>query len=401
MLQIAWQDIRYGVRMLLKTPGVTLAALLMLALGIGVNTTLFSTVKTVLLSSLPYANPERLVTLASADHDTVNPITVSYGLVEDWKQRSRSFESIAVFRDWEPTQTGQSRPVVLKGLRISQNLLPMLGVSPVVGRNFLLEEDRPDRRYEVLLSFGFWMDKFGGNRNVVGSKIRLNEISYEIIGVLPANFEPLLFSSGTNPPQIWAPLGYDASLPMACRSCQHLRSAARLRGGVTIDSARAEMSTIATQLAKEFPNDYPLDSTVRVTALHTAIVGRISPILWLLMAATGFVLLITCANIANLMLVRAATRKREMAVRAALGAGRKRLLAQLLAEALLLTMVGGTAGVLVAVWGVSALQAWSPANIPRLEQVRVDSGVLLFSLVVSIGVGVLAGIYTGDAIGGV
>ncbi len=392
MLQIAWQDIRYGVRMLLKTPGVTLAALLMLALGIGVNTTLFSTVKTVLLSSLPYANPERLVTLASADHDTVNPITVSYGLVEDWKQRSRSFESIAVFRDWEPTQTGQSRPVVLKGLRISQNLLPMLGVSPVVGRNFLLEEDRPDRRYEVLLSFGFWMDKFGGNRNVVGSKIRLNEISYEIIGVLPANFEPLLFSSGTNPPQIWAPLGYDASLSMACRSCQHLRSAARLRGGVTIESARAEMNTIATQLAKEFPNDYPLDSTVRVTALHTAIVGRISSILWLLMAATGFVLLITCANIANLVLVRAATRQREMAVRAALGAGRKRLLAQLLAEALLLTIVGGTVGVLVAVWGVRALQAWSPANIPRLEQVRVDSGVLLFSLVVSIGVGVLAGI---------
>jgi putative ABC transport system permease protein len=392
MLQVAWHDVRYGMRMLLKTPGVTFAALLMLALGIGVNTTLFSTVKTVLLSSLPYSNPERLVTLASADHDTVNPITVSYGLREDWKQRSRSFESISLFRDWAPTETNQGQPEVLTASRISQNLLPMLGISPFLGRNFLPEEDRPDRRYEVLLSYGFWRDKFGGSREVIGSKIRLNETSYEIVGVLPANFEPLFFSAGAKAPQIWAPLGYDASQPIACRSCQHLRAVARLKSGVTIESARAEMNTIATQLAKEFPNDYPLDSSVRVTALHTAIVGRVSSMLWLLMAATGFVLLITCANIANLMLVRAATRRREMAVRAALGAGRKRLLAQLLAETLLLTVAGGAAGVLVAVWGVSALQSWSPTNIPRLEQVRVDSAVLSFSLAVSVLVGVLAGI---------
>ncbi len=392
MLQVLWHDVRYGMRMLLKTPGITLAALLMLALGIGVNTALFSTVKTVLLSALPYRSPERLVTLASADHDSVNPITVSYGLVDDWKQRSRSFESIALFRDWGPTETGQSKPEVLKGLRMSQNLLPMLGVVPVLGRNFLPEEDRPDRRYVVLLSYGLWESKFGARPEVIGSKIRLNDIPYEIVGVLPANFEPLLFSTGANPPEIWAPLGYDASLPMACRSCQHLRSVARLNSGVTIDSARAELNTIASQLAKEFPNDYPLDSSVRVMALHSAIVGRVSSMLWLLLAATGFVLLITCANIANLMLVRAATRRREMAVRAALGAGRKRLLVQLLAETLLLTMIGGAAGVLVAAWGVNALQAWGSVNIPRLDQVRVDSGVLFFSLSVSILVGVLAGI---------
>ncbi len=392
MLHVLWHDIRYGLRMLLKTPGVTLVALLMLALGIGANTALFSTVKTVLLSALPYNSPERLVALASADHDSVNPVNVSFGLVEDWKQRSRSFESIALFRDWGPTETGQSKPEVLRGLRISQNLLPMLGVSPELGRNFLPEEDRPDRRYVVLLSYGFWKNKFGGRREVVGSKIWLNETPYQIVGVLPEKFEPLLFSTGTNRPQIWAPLGYDASQPAACRSCQHLRSVARLKAGVTIDSVRAEMNTVATQLAKEFPDDYRADSFVRVTPLHTAIVGRVSSMLWLLLVATGFVLMITCANIANLMLVRTSTRRREMSVRAALGAGRKRLLAQLLAETLLLTTVAGVGGVLVAVWGVSALQAWGPVNIPRLEQVRVDSGVLVFSLIVSILVGVLAGI---------
>ena len=188
MLRVFWHDLRYGARMLLKTPGVTVAALLMLALGIGANTALFSTVKTVLLSSLPYTNPERLVTLASADHDSVNPITVSYGLVEDWKQRSRSFESIALYRDWKPTQTSQGKPEVLTALRISQNLLPMLGASPYIGRNFLPEEDRSDRRYEVLLSYGFWKDKFGASKEVVGSKILLNETSYEIVGVLTSKF---------------------------------------------------------------------------------------------------------------------------------------------------------------------------------------------------------------------
>ena len=209
---------------------------------------------------------------------------------------------------------------------------------------------------------------------------------------LPANFDPLIFSASANSPQVWAPLGMTQSHPIACRSCQHLRSVGRLKNGVTIESARAEMNTIAKQLAKEFPNDYPPDSSVRVIPLHTAIVGRISSMLWLLLGATGFVLLITCANIANLMLVRAATRRREMAVRAALGAGRNRLVGQLLAETLLLTVAGGAAGVLVAVWGVRALQSWSPANIPRLEQVQIDSAVLFFSLVVSIAVGVLAGV---------
>jgi putative ABC transport system permease protein len=387
-----WNDARFAFRMLLKTPGVTAAAILMLALGTGANTALFSTIKGVLLSSLPYRQPDRLVTLAANDSGTLNPVNVSYGLVQDWKERSKSFESIAMYRDWQPTMTGQGKPEVLRAVRVSYDFFQTLGVIPVVGRDFRREEDRPDRKNVVLLSYGLWKEKFAGQSEVLGGSIQLNEQSYEIIGVLPHNFEALMFTYSAHPPQIWGVLGYDASQPFSCRSCQHLRSVARLNEGVTLASARREMNTVATELAHEFPNDYPADASVVVTPLHEAVTGRVSNALWLLMGATVFVVLIASANLASLMLSRVVSREREMVVRAALGASGKRLFFLLLTETLLLSLSGSALGVLFAFWGVRGLQLWTTAAIPRLDELRVDGGVLTFSIAVSLIIGMLSGV---------
>jgi predicted permease len=390
-MQTLWHDVRYGLRMLVKTPGVTAAAVLMLALGTGANTALFSTIKAVLLNSLPYKQPEQLVTLAANGKELPNPVNVSYGLVQDWKERSKSFQSIAMYRGWQPTLTGQGKPEVLRAERVSYDFFQTLGIDPALGRDFSKEEDRPDRKNVVLLSYGFWKEKFAGRREILGSNIRLNEETYQIVGVVPRNFEALLFSNQPQPPQIWGVLGYDASQPFACRSCQHLRSVARLKERATVASARQEMNAIATGLAREFPDDYPSDASVVVRPLHEAVTGKVSKALWLLMGATVFVVLIACANIASLMLSRVVVREREMVVRATLGASGKRLFSMLLTETMLLSLSGSALGVLLAVWGVRALQTWSSAAIPRLDDLRVDTGVLIFSIVVSVVVGVLAG----------
>ena len=387
-----WHDARFAFRMLLKTPGVTAAAILMLALGTGANTALFSTIKGVLLSSLPYRQPGHLVTLAANDSGTLNPVNVSYGLVQDWRERSKSFESIAMYRDWQPTMTGRGKPEVLRAVRVSYDFFQTLGVIPAVGRDFRKEEDRPDRKNVVLLSYGLWKEKFAGQSEILGGSIQLNEQSYEIIGVLPHNFEALMFTYSARPPQIWGALGYDASQPFSCRSCQHLRSVARLNEGVTLASARREMNTVATELAHQFPNDYPADASVVVTPLHEAVTGRVSNALWLLMGATVFVVLIASANLASLMLSRVVSREREMVVRAALGATGKRLFFLLLTETLLLSLSGSALGVLFAFWGVRGLQLWTSAAIPRLDELRVDAGVLTFSIAVSLIVGMLAGV---------
>src|SRR6516225_196016 len=391
-MQTLWQDARFAFRMLLKTPGVTTAAILMLALGTGANTALFSTIKGVLLNSLPFKQPERLVTLAASDSGTRNPINVSYGLVQDWKERSKSFECIAMYRDWQPTLTGQGKPEVLRAVRVSYDFFQTLGVSPALGRDFRKEEDRPDRKNAVLLSYGLWRERFAGQAGILRSNIQLNEATYEIIGVLPRDFEARLFYYSAEAPQIWGVLGYDASQPFSCRSCQHLRSVARLNEGVRLASARKEMNAVASGLAREFPNDYPSDASVAVTPLHEAVTGRVSKALWLLMGATVFVVLIASANLASLMLSRVVSREREMVVRAALGASGKRLFFLLLTETLLLSLSGSALGVLFAFWGVRGLQLWTTTAIPRLGELRVDGGVLTFSIAVSLIVGMLSGV---------
>jgi putative ABC transport system permease protein len=386
------QDLRYGARMLRKSPGFALIAIATLALGIGVNAAIFSVVKAVLLDSLPYRHPDRLVTLAQGDSKNQNPTKVSYGEFHDWKPRAQSFEQIALYRGWTPAATGDGTPNMVFGLRVTQNFFDTLGVAPHLGRNFIPEEDRPDRWHVVLLSYPYWVRQFGADEHVVGKTVLLDQVPFEIVGVLPSNFQPLSFTDAGSPPDVWAPLGYDISQPFACRSCQHLQAVARLRDGVTVSQARAEMATIASQLGREFPSDYPEHLNILVQSLRDTWYGYVQTTLWLLLAATCVVLLIACTNVANLLLARLAQKNREVALRSALGAGRARIVRQLLTESVLLSTLGGIAGVLLAIWGTRLLAQWAPPQIPRVADIHVDAGVLLFALLVSTATGIVMGL---------
>ena len=387
-----WQDLRYGARVLRKNPGFAIVAVLTLALGIGANTAIFSVVKAVLLNSLPYRQPDRLVTLAQGDAETPNPVHVSYAEVEDWKARNRSFQQIALYRGWTPAASQDGVPGMVFGLRVTRNFFDLLGVSPRLGRGFLPEEDRPDRWHVVILSHPFWVRQFGGNENVIGQTILLNQVPFQIVGVLPENFDPLSFTDAGSPPDVWAPLGYDLSLPNACRTCQHLSAVGRLKDGVGIGQAQAEMNSIAARLAREYPNEYPENATMLIQPLRETWYGKVQTTLWLLLGATGVVLLIACANVANLLLARAAKNNREVALRSALGATRTRIARQLLTESTLLSSIGGAAGVLLAIWGTALLAKWAPAEIPRVNDIHVDPGVLLFALLISTATGIAMGL---------
>ena len=386
------QDLRYAIRGLLKKPGFTLIAVLTLALGIGANTALFSVVKTVLLDSLPYRQPDRLVAIARADPDTLHPINTSFGTAEDWKARAHSFDSIALYMGWGPTLTGNGAPQVLRGEQVTHNFFDTLGIKPALGRRFLPQEDLPKTWHVVLLSHAFWVQQFGADPKVLGKTIWLDETPFQIVGVLPESFQSLNFAFGGKPRDVWAPLGYDLKLPDACRGCQHVRSIARLKDGVTLGQAQAEMRSVEAQLDREFPNDYPPGSTAIVRPLRDAWLGKVQSALWLLLGATGIVLLIACANVANLLLTRAAARRREVAVRTALGASRLRIARQLITESVVLSLLGAICGVVFAMWGTSFLAQMAPADIPRLNYVHFEMAILLFAIAISIATGVLMGV---------
>jgi putative ABC transport system permease protein len=386
------QDLRYGARMLRKSPGFALIAIATLALGIGVNAAIFSVVKAVLLDSLPYRQPNRIVTIARGDADNLNPTQVSFGEVYDWKSRTHSFDQIALYRGWTPAATGNGTPRMVFGLRVTQNFFDTLGVAPRFGRNFTADEDRPSSWHVVVLSYPYWVRQFGADERAIGKTIVLDQVPFEIVGVLPQNFQPLSFTDAGSPPDVWAPLGYDMSLDYACRTCQHLHAVARLRDGVTLSESRAEMATIASQLVREFPNDYPERENILVQSLRDTWYGQVQTTLWLLLAATCVVLLIACTNVANLLLARLAQKNREVALRSALGAGRARIIRQLLTESVLLSSLGGIAGVLLAIWGTRLLAQWAPPQIPRVADIQVDTGVLLFALLVSTATGIVMGL---------
>ena len=384
------QDFRYALRMLRTNRGTTAIAIAALALGIGANTAIFSVVDAVLLLPLPYREPDRIVTLLRNGTGPASPADFL-----DWRAQAHSFESMATAEAWGPSLTGRDRPEQMVGLHLSQDMLHLLGVAPLLGRAFLPEDFENGKDRVVLLSHRLWQRRFNGDPGIVGQKVLLDNESYTAIGVMPRQFRfaPFWITEA----EIWAP--QNPADRAAQRTGHSLRPFARLKPGVSIQTAQAEMDSICAGLAKAYP-DADAGVSVRVEPLDEKVVGDIRPALLILMGAVGFVLLIACANVANVQLGRAVARTREIAVRTALGAGSLRIVRQLLTESVVLSLIGGVLGLLLAVWGVGFLKMFVAAGsgefgarIPRADQIAVNTPVLLFSLALSVVTGVLFGLF--------
>ncbi|HEX8140370.1 MAG TPA: ABC transporter permease [Pyrinomonadaceae bacterium] len=384
-----WQDLRYGLRMLWKKPGFTVVAIVALALGIGANTAIFSVIYTVLLSPLPFKNSERLVWIWET-----NPVAgikkepASLPNFTDWKTQSQSFEGVAAFIRSSLTLTSDGEPERIPCAYTSANFFSVLGVEPALGRSFTEEENTPGKHRVVVLSHSLWQRRFSANPGIVGQSITLAGNPYTVVGVLPAGFKNPT-PEQSKPAELWTPLAYDFER-MARRS-DFLNVVARLKQGVTPAQAQAEMNTITSRLAQQYPDSNTGWSTI-VLPLHERMIGDVRTPLWLLMGVVGFLLLIACANVANLLLARSTSRQQEIAIRRALGADRLRLVRQFLTESVLLSVTGGLLGSLVAMWGVDILVALSPGNIPRLDEVGLNWKVLAFTLAVSFATGVVFGL---------
>ena len=377
VLETVIQDLRYGVRMLRRAPAFTAAAVITLALGIGGNTAIFTIVDAVLLRPLPYADPDRLVTIGDRETDGMAS-NVGFLTAMDWRERSRTLEQIVLMRSWQPTLVGDNEAERLPAVRVSWNYFDMMGVRPALGRSFAAEEDRPDAWRVLVLSDQLWRRRFGADPGVIGRTVVMNDREYRVIGVMPPSFEPLDAARFYAPAQLWAPLGYDRTSQDACRSCRHLRAFARMAPGVTVSEVAAEMDGIRTQLGREHADEFTPGS-IAVIPLAQAINGSVRPALRVLLAAVGLVLFIACANVANLLLARSFSRRRELALRAALGAGRGRIVRQLLTESALLSVGGAVIGIGLALLAVESLSTLVPVSLPRLDRVAVDGRVLTFT----------------------
>jgi putative ABC transport system permease protein len=380
------QDLRYGARLLRRSPGFSVVAILTLALGIGANTAIFSVVNAVLLRPLPFKDSGRLVRLWPTNAKIgsfASPIT-SFPDFIDWKTQSHSFEQVEAYVPRSFNITGGDQPVHVSGLRTSAGFLQLLNVSPIHGRTFVEEEIPPGRDHVVLLSEGLWQNRFAKDPGVLGKTVKLNDEAYIVIGILPATFR----FPPDNPAAIVLPQPPDPN-----RGHGFINVAARLKAGATLSQAQAEMDTIARRLEVQYPR-FDKNNGVRVLSLRDSFARNFRPALLIFLSAVGFVLLIACANVANLFLGRAASRHKELVIRAAMGAGRLRLARQLLTESALLGLAGGVTGLLFAYWGTKGLVTLvgSTFSTHALDSASIDANVLGFTLAVSLAVGILAGL---------
>jgi len=387
-------DLRYGFRMLLKNPGFTFAALITLALGIASSTAIFSVIDGVLLHPLPYPDSEKIMVV----DQTVRSTGARGGASApanyiDWLAQNDVFSQMSASRGEQCSLSDGDRPERVRGTMTTSNMFPLFGVSPVLGRTLLPSDEQPGHNHVVVLSSELWARRYGSDSNIIGRQILLNDESYTVVGVMPPNFQPDSYG------ELWIPSAFGVPTnstrpsvdPRPIRGSNYLDVYARLKPSVSIEKARAEMDAIGRRLENQYPVDNR-DTGIRVTPLHEEAVGKIRPVLLLLFAAVGFLLFIGCANVANLLLARAATRSREISIRAAMGASRYRLFRQLLTESVMLAVIGGALGALLAAWAIPLLMAMAPPGLRNFKDVGINNEVLAFSLGVSVITGILFGL---------
>lgn len=389
-LETLWHDVCHATRLLRKNPAFTLVASVTLALSIGANTAIFSVINGVMLQPFPFPKQDRLMMLWEVNKDGTRSNT-SFATFTDWKNENRSFSAMSAVGLWTPTLVTPEGSENLNGFRVSSTFFDVLGVKLQAGRNFMAEEDVRGNHYVVVLSHALWQRRFGASAEIVGKATNLGSQSYTVVGILPADFPSVFSFDPSKQTDIYAPLAYDATLPYACRSCRHLRAIGRLKSGVSSTQANAEMNQISENLFREHPSEYSV-AGVQLMPLKDYVVGDVKPVLYALFGAVGFVLLIACVNVANLLLGWAARRQREVALRAALGAQRMRLIRQFLTESVLLSLLGGLLGLLLSIIGIHLLRKTGLGNLPRLQNVHIDGWVFGFSLGISVLTGLVFGI---------
>lgn len=379
-MQSLFQDLRYGVRMLLKRPGFTLIAVLTLALAIGANTAIFSVVNSVLLRPLPFRESERLVLMWETSPQTGRMGAAGENFRE-WKKQSQTLEGITLYANSDFNLTGDGEPERIQGTAATANYFSVIKAEAAQGRTFLAEEDRPEAPRVAVLSYGLWQRRYGGDRNIIGKALKINGENATIVGVMPQDF--------ASESQLWIPFVIDPNQPIT--GGRSYTALARLKPDVTLQQAQAEMDTIARRLEISRP-EFNAGWGVQLVPLMEQVVGGVRPALFVLLGVVGFVLLIACLNVANLLLARSAAREKELAIRAAVGASQGHIMRQLLTESMLIALLGGALGLLIALWGVDLLLAISPNLLPRTKEIGIDKTVLGFTVLLTFLTGLFFGL---------